>query len=71
MDILKQYSGRINGTFSFFDRIIIKGYLTRFFTVNGAGSYATQCGVKLKDFSAYAQKVTEELKKSIQLLNVT
>lgn len=66
MNILKQYSGRINGTFSFFDRIIIKGYLTRFFTFNGAGSYATQCGVKLKDFSAYAQKVTEELKKSIQ-----
>lgn len=66
MNILKQYSDRINGTFSFFDRIIIKGYLNRFFTVNGAGSYASQCGVKLKDFSAYAQNVTEELKKNVQ-----
>ena len=66
MDILKQYSDHINGTFSFFDRIIIKGYITRFFTVNGAGSFASQCGLLLKDFSAYAQGVTEELKKNVK-----
>ena len=66
MNILEQYSGRINGTFSFFDRIIIRGHITRFFTANGMGSYASQCGVKLKDFSEYAQSITESLKTSIK-----
>ena len=66
MKILEQYADRINGTFSFFDRIIIKGYINRFFTSSGAGSYASQCGVLLKDFSAFAQGVTENLKDSIK-----
>ena len=66
MNILEQYSGRINGTFSFFDRIIVKGYLTRFFTLSGAGSYASQCGVLLKDFSAYAEKVTKQLEADVE-----
>ena len=65
MDILEQYSDRINGAFSFFDRIIIRGHFTRFFTSDGMGSYASQCGVKLKDFSKYAESVTNELKDSI------
>ena len=66
MKILEQYSDRINGVFSFFDRIIIKGYITRFFTTNGAGSYASQCNVLLKDFSAYARGVTEEIKAQVK-----
>lgn len=66
MNILEQYADRINGTFSFFDRIIIKGHLNRFFNIKGAGSYATECSVKLKDFPAYAQSVTEELKKKVE-----
>ena len=66
MNILEQYSDRINGTFSFFDRIIIRGHITRFFTSNGMGSYASQCGVKLKDFSKYAESVTNELKASVK-----
>lgn len=67
MNILEQYSNRINGTFSFFDRIIIRGHITRFFTSNGMGSYASQCGVKLKDFSKYAESVTNELKASVKV----
>lgn len=66
MNILDRYSNRINGTFTFFDRIMIKGYLTRFFTTGGAGSYASQCGIMLKDFSTYAKQVTEELKQKIK-----
>ena len=52
--------------FRFFDRIIIRGHITRFFTSNGMGSYASQCGVKLKDFSKYAESVTNELKASVK-----
>lgn len=66
MNILNQYQDRINGTFSFFDRVIVKGHLNRFFTVNGAGSYASQCGVKLKDFPVFAQSITEDLKKKVE-----
>ena len=66
MNILEQYKDSINGTFSFFDRIITKGHLNQFFTCNGAGIYASKCNVLLKDFSAYAQDVTENLKKYVE-----
>lgn len=66
MNILEQYKDSINGSFSSFDRIIIRGHLNRFFSSIGAGSYASSCGVLLKDFSDYAKEVTSKLVKHVQ-----
>ena len=66
MNILEQYKDSINGTFSFFDRIIIKGHLNQFFTSNGAGAYASKCNVLLKDFSKYAEGITNDLKQYVE-----
>ena len=37
--ILNQYADKINGTFSFFDRIIIKGHIRQFFSPSGKSHF--------------------------------
>jgi len=64
--ILDQYKEKINGTFSFFDRIIIKGYIQQFFSSSGKKHFLSYNNVLLKDFSAYAQSVTDALNKHIE-----
>ena len=59
--ILEQYKDKINGTFSFFDRMIIKGHIRQFFSPSGKKYFLSERNVLLKDFSAYANSVTEEL----------
>lgn len=68
MNILEQYKGSINGSFSSFDRIIIRGHLNRFFSSKGAGSYVSSCGVLFKDFADYAKNITEDLKTHVENL---
>jgi hypothetical protein len=66
--ILAQYEEKINGTFSFFDRIIIKGHIRQFFSPSGKRHFLSYNNILLKDFPAYAQSVTEKLCKHIEKL---
>ena len=59
-NILEQYKDKINGTFSFFDRMILTGHLRPFFH---AMLYFLSCqNVLLKDYGTYAQSVTDSIK---------
>jgi hypothetical protein len=64
--ILEQYADKINGTFSFFDRIIVKGHIRQFFSPSGKKHFLSYNNVLLKDFSVYAQSVTESVCKHIE-----
>lgn len=59
--ILEQFQDKINGTFSFFDRMIIKGHIRQFFSPSGKRHFLSENNILLKDFSSYANKVTEGL----------
>lgn len=59
--ILEQYDDKINGTFSFFDRIILKGHIRQFFSASGKKYFLSEQNVLLKDFSSYANHITENL----------
>ncbi len=58
--ILEQFKDKINGTFAFFDRMIIKGHIRQFFSTSGKGFFSEQ-NVLLKDLSAYANQVTSDI----------
>jgi len=64
--ILNQYQDRINGTFSFFDRMIIKGHIHQFFSPSGKKHFLSYNDVLLKDFSGYANRVTDSLVSHIE-----
>lgn len=59
--ILEQFKDKINGTFAFFDRMIIKGHIRQFFSTSGKGYFLSEQNVLLKDFSAYANQVTSDI----------
>ena len=59
--ILEQYKDKINGTFSFFDRMIIKSHIRQFFSTSGKGFFLSEQNVLLKDFSSYANQVTADI----------
>jgi hypothetical protein len=59
--ILNQYADKINGAFSFFDRIIIKGHIRQFFSPSGKSHFLSYNNILLKDFPSYAQTVTKLL----------
>ncbi len=59
--ILEQFQDKINGIFSFFDRMIIKGHIRQFFSTSGKGFFLSEQDVLLKDFSAYASQVTADI----------
>ena len=59
--ILEQYKDKINGTFSFFDRMIIKGHIFQFFSLSGRKFVLSSLDVLLKDFSSYANQVTSQI----------
>lgn len=59
--ILEQYKDKINGTFSFFDRMIIKGHILQLFSLSGRKFFLSVLNVLLKDFSAYANQVTSQI----------
>ena len=62
-NILTQYKDKINGTFSFFDRMIIKGHLRSFF--HAMMYFLNAQNVLLKDYGAYVKGVTEKIKKHV------
>lgn len=57
--ILEQFQDKINGTFSFFDSIIIKGHIRQFFSPSGKRHFLSEHNVLLKDFSAFAGQITQ------------
>lgn len=59
--ILNQYADKINGTFSFFDRMIIKGHIRQLFSPSGKNHFLSYNNILLKDFPAYAQSITKTL----------
>ena len=59
--ILEQYKDKINGTFSFFDRMIIKGHIFQLFSLSGRKFFLSTLNVLLKDFSAYANQVSSQI----------
>lgn len=59
--ILEQYKDKINGSFSFFDRMIIKGHILQLFSLSGRKFFLSSLDVLLKDFSAYAEQVTSQI----------
>ena len=59
--ILEQFQDKINGTFSFFDRMIMKGHIRQFFSTSGKGFFLSEQNVLFKDFSAYANQVTTDI----------
>lgn len=66
--ILEQFNEKINGTFSFFDRMIIKGHIRPFFSPSGKGFFLSEQNVLLKDFSAYANQVTDGIVAHVEKL---
>ena len=64
MSIIELFGDKINGVFSTFDRMIIKGYLRPFFNLSGRMFYLYEEKVLLKDFATYAEKTTENIKKN-------
>lgn len=59
--ILEQYKDKINGTFSFFDRMIIKGHILQLFSLSGRTFFLASLNVLLKDFSSYANQVSSQI----------
>ena len=70
-NMLKQYDDKIKGTFSFFDRMIINGYLNPLMNEYSRSGALYQLGVLYKDYKSYFSKVTDSIKTRIEtvLLN--
>lgn len=66
--ILEQFQDKINGTFSFFDRIIIKGQIRQFFSPSGKRHFLSEHNVLLKDFPAFAEQVTHQVVSHVESL---
>lgn len=64
-NILEQYSEKINGVFSFFDRMILTGYIRSFF--HAMLYFLSEENILLKDYGDYAQKVTADIKQHVSL----
>ena len=69
--ILEQYKDKIKGTFSFFDRIIIKGHIFQLFSLSGRKFFLSCLDVLLKDFPAYANQVTSQIVSHVENMAVS
>ena len=61
--ILEQYNDKIKGTFSFFDRIIINGYINPLMNEYSRASALYQLGILYKNYKDYFSDVTDSIKK--------
>lgn len=67
MNIIELFSDKSNGVFSTFDRMIIKGYLRPFFNLSGRMFYLHEENVLLRDFTSYAEKITESMSMNLNM----
>lgn len=65
-NILDQYSEKIKGTFSFFDRMIINGYLNPLMNEHSRVGALYQLGILYKDYKNYFSAVTDSIKERIE-----
>ncbi len=68
MNILNQYSEKIKGKLSTFDRIIIKGYIRQLCNVQQFKVFLSIKNILWKDFPTYAQNVTKNLCEHIETI---
>ena len=66
--MLDQYSDKIKGTFSFFDRMIINGYLPPLMNEHSRAVALSMLHVLYKDFKEYFMSVTESIINAIETL---
>ena len=66
--MIAQYSDKIKGTFSFFDRIIINGYLLLLTAEDSRGVALLNMGILFKDYKEYFLRTTESLTTRIESL---
>lgn len=59
--ILDQYADKIKGSFSFFDRMIINGYLPPLMNEHSRAGALYQLGVLYKDYKSYFMNVTNSI----------
>lgn len=69
--ILEQFQDKINGSFAFFDRMIIKGHIRQFFSASGKKHFLSQHNVLLKDFPAFAEQVTQQIVSHVETLTLS
>lgn len=66
MNIIEWKQEKIKGILSTFDRMIVKGYSFQLSNVNQMGYFLSHNNILLKDFGAYAEKVTNSLCEHIE-----
>ena len=64
--MIDQYADKIKGSFSFFDRIIINGYIRPFYFEYERHFALSTLGVLYKDFKPYVMNITESIKSQIE-----
>ena len=64
--MLDQYNDKIKGSFSFFDRMIINGYINPLINEHSRAGALYQLGVLYKNYKDYFSNVTESIKRKIQ-----
>ncbi len=64
--MIEQYSDKIKGTFFFFDRMIINGYLPPLMNEHSRSGALYQLGVLYKNFKSYFMNVTDSIKNRIE-----
>jgi hypothetical protein len=62
---LDQHKGRIAGSISGFDRMLMRGTLRSISNVEGMGRFLSSQRVLLKDFGKYAKKLSDRLKETV------
>ena len=64
--MINQYADKIKGSFSFFDRMIINGYIRPFFFDYERAFALSKLGVLYKDFKPFVMGITESIKSQIE-----
>ena len=64
--MIDQYSDKIKGTFSFFDRMIINGYLNPLMNEHSRPGALAQLGVLHKNYKDYFMQVTNSIIRQIE-----
>ena len=59
-----KYASSIRGVLSGFDRLVFRGTLRRLSFVEGMRMYLSHRGILLKDFGAFAERITERVKQA-------
>ena len=64
--IMEQFADKVKGTFSFFDRMIIDGYIRPLALEYSRAHSLYQLHVRYKDYTSFFMSVTEQIKERIE-----